>query len=83
MIVDAPLGYAPVDMDEARARFQRDHPRYGATRLLDELRASEYGRLDRLGHVYLDHTGGGLYAESQLREHMALLRDNVFGNPHS
>ena len=26
----------------------------------------EYGRLDRSGHVYLDYTGGGLYAESQL-----------------
>ena len=33
--------------------------------------------------IYLDYTGGGLYAESQLREHMALLSGDVFGNPHS
>ena len=38
------------------------------------LRAREYGRLDRTGQVYLDYTGGGLYAESQVREHLALLR---------
>jgi molybdenum cofactor sulfurtransferase len=33
--------------------------------------------------VYLDYTGGGLYADSQLVEHMALLQQSVFGNPHS
>jgi molybdenum cofactor sulfurtransferase len=33
--------------------------------------------------VYLDYTGGGLYAQSQLREHMRLLNSHVFGNPHS
>ncbi|MCB0164876.1 MAG: aminotransferase class V-fold PLP-dependent enzyme, partial [Anaerolineae bacterium] len=32
---------------------------------------------------YLDYTGGGLYAASQLRQHMALLENNVLGNPHS
>ena len=51
--------------------------------LLVELRRSEYARLDRTGQVYLDYTGAGLYAQSQLDEHMALLRDGVFGNPHS
>ena len=51
--------------------------------LFDELRATEYGRLDRAGHVYLDYTGGGLYADSQLREHMRLLESGVLGNPHS
>ena len=50
---------------------------------LDELRRSEYARLDAGGHVYLDYTGAGLYAESQLREHLELLRSSVFGNPHS
>ena len=48
-----------------------------------ELRRSEYARLDRTGHVYLDYTGAGQCAQSQLDEHMALLRDGVFGNPHS
>ncbi len=51
--------------------------------VLDELRAREYGRLDEQDQVYLDYTGGGLYSDSQLREHMALLSGGVFGNPHS
>jgi molybdenum cofactor sulfurtransferase len=55
----------------------------GTTDALDDLREREYDRLDRLGHVYLDYTGGGLYAESQLRRHLELLADSVFGNPHS
>ena len=50
---------------------------------LEELRATEYGRLDATGSVYLDYTGGSLYAESQIEEHMRMLRDGVFGNPHS
>ena len=33
--------------------------------------------------VYLDYTGGGLYAASQVRQHADLLTSNVFGNPHS
>ncbi|MHB1833928.1 MAG: aminotransferase class V-fold PLP-dependent enzyme [Solirubrobacteraceae bacterium] len=53
------------------------------TALLDELRRTDYARLDAGGHVYLDYTGGGLYAESQLREHVELLERGVFGNPHS
>ncbi len=47
------------------------------------LRAREFARLDEQDHAYLDHTGGGLYAESQLAEHQALLRTRVQGNPHS
>jgi selenocysteine lyase/cysteine desulfurase len=50
---------------------------------LDELRAAEYGRLDATGDVYLDYTGGSLYAESQVEKHMRMLRDGVYGNPHS
>ena len=44
---------------------------------LDELRAAEYGRLDATGDVYLDYTGGSLYAESQVEEHLRMLRDGV------
>ncbi|HSC50240.1 MAG TPA: aminotransferase class V-fold PLP-dependent enzyme [Gaiellaceae bacterium] len=51
--------------------------------LFDELRRSEFARLDASGHVYLDYTGAGLYADSQLAEHLELLRGSVFGNPHS
>lgn len=48
-----------------------------------ELRAREYARLDGDGHVYLDYTGAGLYADSQVARHAALLHDQVLGNPHS
>lgn len=68
---------------EAEAAFRRETPAFATTSHLDELRATEYGRLDRLGDIYLDYTGGGLYAESQVRAHMDMLRENVFGNPHS
>jgi molybdenum cofactor sulfurtransferase len=68
---------------QAEAAFRRHHPAYGATAALDELRHSEYGRLDRDGHIYLDYTGGGLHGDSQLRDHFTLLQDGVFGNPHS
>lgn len=69
--------------EAALAAFHVRYPGYRETQSLDELRSSEYDRLDRLGHVYLDYTGGGLYAESQLRSHLQLLAENVYGNPHS
>ena len=75
--------YEPAQAEQALAAFTRAYPAYVATAQIDDLRATDYARLDRLHHVYLDYTGGGLYAESQLRQHMALLADNVFGNPHS
>jgi molybdenum cofactor sulfurtransferase len=69
--------------DAAFQAFQRAYPAYASTSRLDTLRATEYARLDQQGHVYLDYTGGGLYGESQLRDHLALLNRQVFGNPHS
>jgi len=63
--------------------FLRAYPGYPTTHLIDELRSSDYARLDLGGHVYLDYTGGGLYADSQLRRHNKLLAERVFGNPHS
>ena len=63
--------------------FLKAYPEYPATRIIDDLRATEYARLDIGGHIYLDYTGGGLYAESQLRRHNRLLSEHVFGNPHS
>jgi len=50
---------------------------------MDELRAREFARLDEGGHVYLDYTGSGLYAESLIRAHAELLYHSVLGNPHS
>jgi selenocysteine lyase/cysteine desulfurase len=50
---------------------------------LHALRTREFARLDARDEVYVDFTGGGLYAESQVQRHLALLRDGLFGNPHS
>lgn len=74
---------AATGLDDSYEQFRCAYPAFETTKLLDELRSREYGRLDRLDQIYLDYTGGGLYAESQLRDHMALLSDHVFGNPHS
>jgi len=72
-----------LSLGEAETAFLRETPEFARTRHLDEMRASEYGRLDNAGHVYLDYTGGGLYAESQVRAHTDMLLGGVFGNPHS
>ena len=69
--------------DEAYADFIARYPGYAKTSSIDRLRASEYGRLDERRQIYLDYTGACLYAESQLAEHLELLRSGVFGNPHS
>jgi molybdenum cofactor sulfurtransferase len=63
--------------------FLAKYPDYESTRKIDELRASDYSRLDRAGHIYLDYTGGGLYAESQVKKHQQILLEQTFGNPHS
>lgn len=63
--------------------FLKSYPSFPTTHLIDDLRATEYARLDAGGHIYLDYTGGGLYAESQLRRHNKLLSEHIFGNPHS
>ncbi len=69
-------------LEKAFAQFQQEYPSFDAAALQD-LRAREYSRLDELGHIYLDYTGGGLYAQSQLDSHMQMLRGGVYGNPHS
>jgi molybdenum cofactor sulfurtransferase len=72
-----------VQFEEAHADFVARFPGYKKTALLDDLRATEYRRLDERGQVYLDYTGGSLHAESQLQKHYELLRSGVLGNPHS
>ncbi len=49
----------------------------------NSLRSINYNRLDKENHVYLDYTGGNLYAVTQLEQHLMLLKNNTFGNPHS
>ncbi len=63
--------------------FLKTYPAYPTTHIIDDLRSVEYARLDATGQIYLDYTGGGLYADSQLRRHNKLLSEHVFGNPHS
>jgi molybdenum cofactor sulfurtransferase len=70
------------DYPTAFAAFQRDYPAFDHEGLA-ALRAAEYSRLDDQQHIYLDYTGGGLYAERQLNAHLDMLRRGVFGNPHS
>ncbi len=63
--------------------FIKKNPTYVNYQYIDHARAFDYSILDSQGHVYLDYTGAGLYAESQLKEHQRLLKSYVFGNPHS
>ena len=76
-------GTSPSKHQQAYEAFQQSCPDFGETAVLDELRKTDFERLDRHGHVYLDYTGGGLYGKRQIERHSALLRDTVFGNPHS
>jgi molybdenum cofactor sulfurtransferase len=68
---------------ELREQFESRYPDYRKTAALDELRRVDYSRLDAKNHVYLDYTGAGLYAESQVRKHQELLLKDAYGNPHS
>jgi molybdenum cofactor sulfurtransferase len=68
---------------DAYVEFLARHPEYRSTFHLDALRAVEYGRLDEHGQVYLDYTGAGLHAASQVRLHAELLNTQALGNPHS
>jgi molybdenum cofactor sulfurtransferase len=79
----APDRFDPAGQPLAELAFLDAHPAYCETAIVDALRASEYGRLDARGDVYLDYTGGSLYAASQLEEHLGMLGETVYGNPHS
>ena len=52
--------------DAAYETFLDTHPGYRNTAALDEIRARDFARLDERRQVYLDYTGAGLYAVSQL-----------------
>jgi selenocysteine lyase/cysteine desulfurase len=74
----------PAAVETSRfGRFVDRYPGYLEGAAIDAVRRSELARLDRSGGVYLDHTGGALYAERQVREHARLLLARVLGNPHS
>jgi molybdenum cofactor sulfurtransferase len=75
--------YQETRLASALGEFVAAHPAFSATAGLDELRRTDFSRLDGLGHVYLDHTGGGLYPRSLVERHLGLLNASVLGNPHS
>lgn len=77
------MGTSTEKKKQALDAFKRAYPTYESTQVLDDLRPKEYARLDQQNQIYLDYTGGGIYAETQLRQHMELLKQGVFGNPHS
>lgn len=81
--LEVPLDFSPEKINSSFAEFKQNYPEFETTHILDELRDLEYARLDWHDQIYLDYTGGGLYANSQLLKHMELLQCNVFGNPHS
>ena len=83
MSAEGPKPESSRELSEAKEEFNVCFPVYAGTRILDDLREREFSRLDRLGHVYVDYTGGGLFGDSQVTDHMAFLTDSVLGNPHS
>ena len=83
MVTNSAMNDTVANLDEEYDCFIERYPQYATTSKLDDLRAREYSRLEEHGQVYLDYTGGSLYATSQLRQHMELLTHGVYGNPHS
>jgi selenocysteine lyase/cysteine desulfurase len=73
----------PSTSTDPLAELLERYPAYADTSALDELRRTDYPRLDQQQHAYLDYTGGGMYADSQLRAHADVLGGHVLGNPHS
>ena len=67
-----------------RAGVHRRSPRLRPRRVVRGTpRDRSTARLDDHDQVYLDYTGGGLHAASQIDAHAELLRTRVLGNPHS
>jgi len=64
-------------------KFLEEHPNYTSTKILDDLRSSEYPQIDDNEHIFLDYTGCGLYCRTQIKKHCMFLNNNVYGNPHS
>ena len=73
----------PQEVEAAAGDFIRRFPQFGSLESNRALRSTEFSRLDELGHIYVDYTGGGLFGESQVRKHSELLLGSVLGNPHS
>ncbi|MBT8488433.1 MAG: aminotransferase class V-fold PLP-dependent enzyme, partial [Gemmatimonadetes bacterium] len=64
-------------------QMERTEEGAGLRETFEALRRTEFARLDDGGHVYLDYTGSGLYADCQVQDHDSFLERHVLGNPHS
>ncbi len=73
----------PVGLDVAEQAFTKRFPGFDPDGSFAAMRRCEYGRLEAERHVYLDYSGGSLYATSQVEAHARFLSRSVFGNPHS
>ncbi|XP_050223530.1 molybdenum cofactor sulfurase isoform X2 [Mercurialis annua] len=74
-------------MDASKEQFLKEFGHdYGypnGPKSIDEIRATEFKRLEQNGTVYLDHAGATLYSELQMEAVFKDLSSNVYGNPHS
>lgn len=71
------------EVSAAYKNFLKDHPQFQLTWIVDALRRSDFGRLDRSGETYVDYMGGSLYPESLIQVHTEFLNRSVLGNTHS
>lgn len=69
------------DKEAFLREFGNDYGYPSAPFNIDQIRASQFKRLD--GLVYLDHAGSTLYSESQMEAVLNDLTTSVYGNPHS
>ena len=56
---------------------------YRLTWILDSLRRTDFGRLERANETYVDYMGGSIYPESLIRVHTDFLSHHILGNTHS
>ncbi|XP_039593220.1 molybdenum cofactor sulfurase-like isoform X2 [Polypterus senegalus] len=61
--------------------FQRISPHYGYEGDLQVMKEKEFSRIKDI--TYLDHAGATLFPQSQVKNFMKDLEENVYGNPHS
>lgn len=67
----------------ALERFLSAYPEYEKTKVFDEMRKTDFARLDAQGQVYLDYTGGNIHSTRLVEQHLLSLNQKVQGNPHS
>ncbi|XP_022865528.1 molybdenum cofactor sulfurase isoform X2 [Olea europaea var. sylvestris] len=69
------------EKEEFLREFGEDYGYPNAPKNIDELRATEFKRLDDV--AYLDHAGATLYSESQMEAIFKDFNSTIYGNPHS